>query len=84
MPGISTIGMETPLIRLLGGMPLYSSCRVANNGLSFHLDSLVDTGANGYLFIDEKVADFLVANMGYKQKTNFEPYVIGTFEDGTS
>ncbi len=54
------------LPRYLGGKPFLILCTVANNGLSLTTtDTLVDTGANSYLFVSlrfsKKIAKLLGA-----------------------
>jgi predicted aspartyl protease len=41
---------------LLGGKNFTVSAYVSRNGLSFSLSALVDSGANGYIFINHSVA----------------------------
>ena len=47
---------EVNLGKLIGGHSFQVPSRVAYNGLSVPTSSLTDTGANGYLFIDTKLA----------------------------
>lgn len=73
-----------PLAPLIGGVPLLGICTVANNGFSFHTSALLDSGANGSLFIDTTLATFLIDKMGCEWRDDFEPHPIGTFESGTA
>src|ERR1700709_1233533 len=45
---------EIDLSKLLGGDAFTLSYTISNNGLGIKLSSLIDTGANGYTFIDYK------------------------------
>jgi hypothetical protein len=82
---IAEISDSTPLIYLIGGMPLVNPCTVANNGMCFQTPSaLIDTGANGSLFVDTKLADLMIDKLGCEWRSDFKPYGVGTFEDGTS
>ena len=48
--------VEIDLSKLLGGQGFHVDSQLAYNGLSFTVNTLADTGANGYLFIDMKKA----------------------------
>lgn len=48
--------VEIDLSKLLEGQGFYINSQLANNGLSFSMTTLVDTGANRYLFLDTKKA----------------------------
>ena len=48
--------VEIDLSKLLGGQGFHVDSQLAYNGLSFTVNTLADTGANGYLFIDTKKA----------------------------
>ena len=48
--------VEIDLSKLLGGQGFHVNSQLAYNGLSFTVNTLADTGANGYLFIDTKKA----------------------------
>ena len=50
---------EIDLSNLMGGSPLTVLCTLAKNGIGIDLDILVDTGANGFAFIDTTLADQL-------------------------
>jgi predicted aspartyl protease len=41
----------------MGGSPLTVSCTLVKNGIGIDLDVLVDTGVNGFAFIDSTLAD---------------------------
>jgi predicted aspartyl protease len=47
---------EVNLSQLLGGDAFVLPCIVSNNGLGIKTSSLIDTGANGYMFVDTKFA----------------------------
>ena len=48
--------VEIDLSKLLGGQGFHVDSQLAYNGLSFTVNTLADTGANRYLFIDTKKA----------------------------
>ena len=48
--------VEIDLSKLLGRLGFHIDSQLAYNGLSFTVNTLADTGANGYLFIDTKKA----------------------------
>lgn len=48
------------LSRLMGGQALEVPCMLAKNGSAFRTLTLIDTGANGFLFIDTALADSLI------------------------
>ena len=48
--------VEIDLSKLLGRQGFYVNSQLAYNGLSFTVNTLADTGVNGYLFIDIKKA----------------------------
>ena len=48
--------VEIDLSKLLGGQGFHVDSQLAYNGLSFTVNTLADTRANGYLFIDMKKA----------------------------
>ena len=48
--------VEIDLSKLLGGQGFHVNSQLAYNGLSFTVNTLADTGANRYLFIDIKKA----------------------------
>jgi len=56
--------------RLLGGRAYLISCTLAKNGLSVTTaDALVDTGANGYLFINWRLVKKMEKFLGVRIKT---------------
>ena len=40
------------LSKLVGGQPLTLPCTISKNGLSIRTRTLINTGANGFIFID--------------------------------
>jgi hypothetical protein len=48
------------LSRLIGGQALEAPCMLARNGSAFQTLTLIDTGANRFLFIDTALADSLI------------------------
>ena len=55
---------EVDLSQLLGGTAFTLSCIVSSNGLGIKTSSLIDTGANGYTFIDTKFAKTVECYLG--------------------
>jgi predicted aspartyl protease len=56
--------LEIDLSNLMGGSPLTVPCTLAKNGIGIDLNILVDTGANGFVFIDTTLADQLCESLG--------------------
>ena len=48
----------------MGGSPFTVPCTLAKNGIGVDLDTLVDTGANGFAFMDTELADQLCKGLG--------------------
>lgn len=68
--------------KLLGGRPFLTSCSIANNGVSLTTtDVLVDTGANGYLFVSVAYAERLLKQLKLKTRTDFTPRPVGGFDN---
>jgi hypothetical protein len=55
---------EVDLSQLLGGEAFTLPCTISNNGLGIKTTSLIDTGANGYTFIDLKFARTIQTFLG--------------------
>ena len=51
---------------LLGGKHFTFPCTVSLNGFAVSTYSLIDTGANGFVFIDERFAQLLSSRLGWK------------------
>ncbi|KAL2192225.1 hypothetical protein P885DRAFT_48185, partial [Corynascus similis CBS 632.67] len=47
-------------------------------------NALVDTGANGYLFVSTAFGRQLVKRLGYEEFSDFEPYPVGGFDGSIS
>jgi predicted aspartyl protease len=52
------------LTNLIGGLPLTVSCTLVKNGIGIDLNVLIDTGANGFVFIDLTLTDQLCKGLG--------------------
>jgi predicted aspartyl protease len=50
----------------LGGKHFTFPCTVSLNGFAVSTYSLIDTGANGFVFIDESFAQLLFSKLGWK------------------
>ncbi|KAK4182096.1 hypothetical protein QBC35DRAFT_396656, partial [Podospora australis] len=65
------------LDKYLGGKPFTIACTLINNGLSLTtIDTLVDTGANGYLFVSKRFAKKIMALLKPKKLSNFTPHSV--------
>jgi predicted aspartyl protease len=51
---------------LLGGKHFTFPCTISFNGFAISTYSLIDTGANGFIFLDEKFARLLSRKLGWK------------------
>ena len=47
---------QLDLSQLVGGEALTMPCTISNNGLGIKTRTLIDTGANGFIFIDQQLA----------------------------
>lgn len=62
------------LSRYLGGRSFLTSCTVSFNGMSLTThDALVDTGADGYLFVNMRFGRTMVKRLGCEKLTDFKP-----------
>jgi hypothetical protein len=78
-------GTRDRLDQLLGGSSLTISGSISINGLSLTIpDILIDTGANGYIFISVKMARRAIRLMNAKLESNFTPRLVGGFEGHAS
>ena len=59
---------EVDLSQLLGGDAFTLPCTVSNNGLGIKTSSLIDTGANGYTFVDTQFARTVERFLGIKPR----------------
>ena len=65
------------LCSYLGGEPLLTTVKIANNRTSLATSAaLIDTGANGYLFVSKKFASRLRKTLFLKEFTAFEPAIV--------
>jgi hypothetical protein len=55
---------EMDFSQLLGGTAFTLACTVSNNGLGIKTTSLIDTGANRYMFIDTKFVKVVECFLG--------------------
>ena len=58
---------EVDLSQLLGGDVFILPYTVSNNGLGIKTSSLIDTGANGYTFVDTQFAKTVERFLGIKR-----------------
>jgi predicted aspartyl protease len=73
-----TKGQE--VAHLLGGVPLTGRFTLAYNGLCVTVpEALIDTGANGFIFINHQLANQLVKRLGAEVR-GIDPHPVGGFE----
>lgn len=71
--------------KFLGGRPFLSTCSIANNGVSLTTqDALIDTGANGYLFVSVSFAKRLLRQLRLEEYDGFRPRPVGGFDGSAS
>ncbi|OJD21031.1 hypothetical protein ACJ73_07629 [Blastomyces percursus] len=70
--GRVTLGV-LDLSKLIGGKPFIVSNKIAFNGCAIPIKSLVDSGANGYIFIDTRLACDSAKTLGLKLKRLDQP-----------
>jgi Reverse transcriptase (RNA-dependent DNA polymerase)./Integrase core domain. len=68
------------LARYLGGSPLISDSQVLMNGLSLSSSSLLDTGADGYVFMSLAFAKKALKVLNLEKITGFPPQVVGGYK----
>lgn len=69
------------LQNVLGGKPWTVSCTIANNGFSLTTtDALPDTGANGYIFINRRLAKQALTYLRPEKITDFTPSPVAGFD----
>jgi hypothetical protein len=69
------------LDRYMGGFPLVVHSTVSYNGMSLSTClTLLDSGANGFLFVSVTFAKRLLKLLRLRRLTNFKPKVIGGFD----
>ncbi len=69
---------------LLGGESFLIPIRLSYNGISVTLKALVDTGANGYLFINNRLADRFRASTGAPQGKLGTPRYLTSYKEGSA
>ena len=72
--------MEIDLTRLIGGDALTMPCTISANGLGIKSSSLIDTGANGYAFIDTKLAQLAEQFLGVEPQPLPLPCTVRGFD----
>ncbi len=69
---------------LLGGESFLIPIRLSYNGISVVLKALVDTGANRYLFINNRLADRFRASTGAPQGKLETPRYLTSYKEGSA
>lgn len=72
------------LSRYLGGNPLIFPCQVAFNGTALNTLCLIDSGANGFLFVSVAFAKKMLRLLRPRRIENFRPRTIGGFDGKVS
>jgi hypothetical protein len=82
--GVDDGKLGDQIAHLGGGFPLVGTCMIANNGLSLTIPTaLIDTGANGYILVNELTAERMMQRLGAEIR-DFPPHPVGGFEGGTT
>ena len=76
--------MRLDLSRLLGGKALDMSCSLIVNGFRFRTQGLVDTGANGFLFIHTSLVTLLTKHYGVSINYFLKPIPVKGFDSKSS
>ena len=69
---------------LLGGTQFLVSCNLSINGIGISLQALADTGANGYLFINQTLASHLVRSLGIQYQSLPKPLRVAGYDGKAS
>ena len=83
---VSTSGLyrievaEVDLSQLLGGDTFTLLCTISNNGIGIKTTSLIDTGANGYTFINLNFARTIQTFLGVSSIRLKEPCKVRGFD----
>jgi predicted aspartyl protease len=73
------------LSRYLGGIPFLTTCTLSFNGYSLITsNALVDTGANGYLFVNMEFGRKLDKLLGCEEFSDFDARAVGGFDGSIS
>ncbi|KAK3896448.1 hypothetical protein C8A05DRAFT_20575, partial [Staphylotrichum tortipilum] len=79
---VSTVARKDFLSKYLGGKPFQAPCTLSFNGCSLMTrNALVDTGADGYLFVNVTFGRKLVRLLGCERFSDFDPHTIGGFDE---
>ena len=68
------------LSKLVGGQALTLPCTISKNGFGIKTHTLIDTGANGFVFIDSKLARLAIQHLGVELKELATPYRVNGFD----
>ena len=72
------------LSKLVGGEALTLPCTINKNGLGIKTHVLIDTGANGFIFIDSELANLAIQHLGAELKELPTPCAINGFDGKTA
>jgi transposase InsO family protein len=70
------------LSKLVGGQPLTLPCTISKNGLGIKTRTLIDTGANGFIFIDTGIAGLAARHLDADFQKLDMPYTVKGFDGG--
>ena len=68
------------LSKLVGGQALTLPCTISKNGFGIKTHTLIDTRANGFVFIDSKLARLAIQHLGVELKELATPYRVNGFD----
>ena len=71
---------QIDLSQLVGGESFTMPCTISKNGLGIKTRTLVDTGANGYIFIDLELAQKASRFLDVPIRTLETPYKVKGFD----
>jgi hypothetical protein len=72
--------VEINLTHLIGGDTLIIPCTISINGLGIKSSSLINTGANGYAFINTKLVKLIERFLGVEPQLLPLPYTVYGFD----
>lgn len=72
------------LRRYLGGDPMLIAASISLNGLNYNTRALIDTGANGYVFISKQLARRLYTTLKAPKIVGFHPQKVGGYDGKAS
>jgi hypothetical protein len=68
------------LSKLVGGESFTLPCTISKNGIGIKTRTLIDTGANGFIFIDTSLASLAARHLDVDFKELEKPYTVKGFD----